>query len=184
LAYAQDLRTPTVHRAIAHATRLGEIVRYGFPESVWRQYARVPDFPRGLLPFGDSVCRFNPVYGQGMSVAALEACRLREVLGTLGRAGGAPLDDLAPAFFAETEALIEAPWAMAAVPDFVHPMTRGRRPADFEITLKFGVALGRLAARDPAVHKLVAEVQTLLKPRSVYRDPALVERVLAVMAET
>jgi len=66
--------------------------------------------------------------------------------------------------------------------DFVFPDTRGQRPADFETTLRFGIALTRLAAEDPAVHKLTAEVQNLLKPRSVYGDPALVQRVLAVMA--
>ena len=60
---------------------------------------------------------------------------------------------------------------------------RGQRPADFEMTLNFGIALTRLAAEDPAVHKLTVEVQHLLKPRSVYRDPELVQRVLAKMAE-
>lgn len=64
----------------------------------------------------------------------------------------------------------------------VHPDTRGERPADFEQTLKFGIALGKLAARDPAVHRLTSEVQHLLKPRSVYQDPELVQRVLAMMA--
>ena len=44
-------------------------------------------------------------------------------------------------------------------------------------------ALTRLAAEDPAVHRLTIEVQHLLKPRSVYRDPKLIERVLAKMAE-
>src|SRR5207244_4520926 len=65
--------------------------------------------------------------------------------------------------------LIETPWS-AAILDFVFPDTRGQRPADFETTLKFGIALTRLAAEDPAVHKLTMEVQHLLKPRSVYRD--------------
>lgn len=100
------------------------------------------------------------------------------------RASGAdPLDGLAAPFFAEATALIETPWAAAAIPDFVHPATRGERPANLEQMLRFGLALGKLAARDPAVHKLVAEVQHRLKPRSVYRDPELVQRVLAVMAE-
>jgi hypothetical protein len=67
--------------------------------------------------------------------------------------------------------------------DFAFPNTRGQRPADFETTLKFGDALTRLAAEDPAVHRLTLEVQQLLKPRSVYRDPTLVQRVLAEMAE-
>jgi len=117
-----------------------------------------------------------------MSVAAQEACLLHRLLGTKARAGN-PLEGLAPAFFADAQALIDGPWAMAAIPDFVHPETRGQRPPDFEITLRFGLALTRLAARDPAVHKLNAEVQHLLKPPSVYRDPEFVQRVLAVMAE-
>jgi hypothetical protein len=50
------------------------------------------------------------------------------------------------------------------------------------MTLKFGIALIRLAAEDPAVHKLTLEVQHLLKPRSVYRDPDLVRRVFAKIA--
>jgi len=50
--------------------------------------------------------------------------------------------------------------------------------------LKFGRALNRLAAADPAVHQQVIEVQHLIRPRSVLRDPNLVQRVQMVMAET
>ncbi len=182
MAYAQRLRTLTVYNAIEHAKRLGEIARFGFPASVCRHYERLADFPRGLLPLGDGVCRFNPVYGQGMSVAAQEARALGRLLERRAAAPD-PLDGLAPAFFAEASALIETPWASAAIPDFVHPQTRGERPANLEQMLKIGLAMGKLAARDPAVHKLMAEVQHLLKPRSVYQDPELVQRVLAVMAE-
>ena len=78
--------------------------------------------------------------------------------------------------------MLETPWSVALF-DFALPDTRGQRPADFEATLKFGIALRRLAAEDPAVHKLAAEVTNLLRPRSAYRDPALVQRVLAKMAE-
>ena len=78
--------------------------------------------------------------------------------------------------------MIETPWS-AAILDFAFPNTRGQRPADFETTLKFGIALTRLAAEDPAVHKLTLEVQHLLKPRSVYRDPTLVQRVIAKMTD-
>ncbi len=182
IAYAQTLRTPTIGNAIRHARPLGEITRFGFPESGYRHYDRLEAFPRGLLPLGDAVCRFNPVYGQGMSVAAQEACALHRLLSA--RAGEPdPVDKLASAFFAEADALIETPWAQAAIPDFVHPDTRGERPADLEQTLKFGLALTRLMARDPAIHKLVAEVQHLLKPRRVYFEPDLLQRVMAVMAE-
>jgi hypothetical protein len=67
------------------------------------------------------------------------------------------------------------------IPDFAHPETRGARPANFQEMLKFALALGRLAAEDPEIHRLNAEVQHLLKPRSVYQEPALVQRVMAVL---
>jgi len=182
LTYAKALRTPTIYNAISRAKRLDGVARYGFPESVRRHFERLDVFPRGLLPIGDAICRFNPVYGQGMSVAALEACLLQRLLERLGEDSN-PIAGLGPAFFAEVQTLIETPWSVALL-DFVFPDTRGQRPADFETTLKFGIALTRLAAEDPAVHRLTMEVQHLLKPRSVYRDPTLVQRVLAKMAET
>jgi 2-polyprenyl-6-methoxyphenol hydroxylase-like FAD-dependent oxidoreductase len=181
LTYARALRTPTIYNAISHAKRLDGVARYGFPESLRRHFERLDAFPRGLLPIGDAICRFNPVYGQGMSVAALEACLLQRLLEDPGKDSD-PIVALAPTFFAEVQTLIETPWSVAIL-DFVFPDTRGQRPVDFETTLKFGIALTRLAAEDPAVHKLTVEVQHLLRPRSVYRDPALVQRVLAKMAE-
>jgi hypothetical protein len=135
---------------------------------------------RGLLPFSDAICRFNPVYGQGMSVAAQEALLLRRLLGSRE---GDPLAGLGPAFFSEASGLIETPWASAAVPDFAFPETKGQRPPDLDRMLKFRRAFNRLAAADPVVHKLTTEVGHLLKPRSVLRDPGLVERVRAMMAE-
>jgi 2-polyprenyl-6-methoxyphenol hydroxylase-like FAD-dependent oxidoreductase len=181
LTYAKALRTPTIYNAISHAKRLDGIARYGFPESIRRHFEQLDGFPRGLLPIADAICRFNPVYGQGMSVAALEACLLKTLLERMSEDGD-PIAGLAPTFFAEMQTLIETPWSVAML-DFAFPETRGQRPADFETTLKFGIALTRLAAEDPAVHKLTLEVQHLLKPRSAYRDPALMQRVLEKMAE-
>jgi len=116
-----------------------------------------------------------------LSTIALEACLLGRVLeGLAGKRD--PIAGLAPAFFAEVPALLETPWAVATA-DFMHPSTRGQRPADFETRIRFGVALTRLAAEDPAVHRLTAEVSNLLKPRSAYRDPALMQRVSAIMTQ-
>ena len=116
-----------------------------------------------------------------MSVAAQEALLLRRLLGS---GGGDPLGGLAPAFFAEACGLIETPWAAAAVPDLSFPETKGHRPPDLDRMLKFGRALNRLAAADPAVHQQMIEVRHLIRPHSVLRDPNLVQRVRMVMAET
>ncbi len=182
MTYVQQLRTPTIYNAIKHAKPLGDIARFRFPESIYWHYERLETFPRGLLPLGDALCRFNPIYGQGMSVAVQEAQALDQLLSARA-ADPDPLHGLAQAFFAETGVIIETPWATAALPDFIYPDTRGERPADFEQRLQVGIAMSKLAARDPAVHKLVAEVAHLLKPRSVYQDPELTQRLHEVMAE-
>jgi 2-polyprenyl-6-methoxyphenol hydroxylase-like FAD-dependent oxidoreductase len=182
LMYVQNLRTATVYNVIRHAKRPSEITRFGFKASCWRHFERLEKFPRALLPFGDAICRFNPIYGQGMSVAALEAEALNGLL-TAQSAESNGLASLAGAFFTEAEQLIDTPWWAAAIPDFIDPRTEGQRPSDFEDTLKFFAALLKLAAEDAAVHKLFIEVQSLLKLRSAYRNPELVRRVKAVMAQ-
>jgi 2-polyprenyl-6-methoxyphenol hydroxylase-like FAD-dependent oxidoreductase len=60
LACAQQLRTPTIYNAIKKAEQLRKIARFGFPESVRRHFDRLEEFPRGLLPFGDAICRSTP----------------------------------------------------------------------------------------------------------------------------
>lgn len=183
LRFAQQLRTPTVYNAIRHAKPVSEIARFVFKASSWRHFEHMEKFPRALLPLGDAICRFNPVYGQGMSVAALEAEVLNSLL-TAHDAGSDGLAGLVSAFFAEAAKLIDTPWWTAAIPDFIDPRTEGQRPSDLEDMLKFSAALLELAARDAAVHKLLIEVQNLLKPRSAYRDPELIRRATAMMAET
>ena len=70
------------YNAIKNAEPVGEIARYGIAASEWRHFERLEHLPCGMLPVADAICRYNPVYGQGMSVAALEACILRQLLGT------------------------------------------------------------------------------------------------------
>jgi 2-polyprenyl-6-methoxyphenol hydroxylase-like FAD-dependent oxidoreductase len=182
MASVESLRTPTILQAIRYARPIGEVVCYGFRESIRRHFSRLAPLPRGLIPLGDSICRFNPVYGQGMSVAALEAVELKRLLGE--RAGAAdPLADLSAAFLAAIEAVIDAAWQMSAIPDLAAPTTRGERPANLPFMLQFGAALLELAARDPQVHRLDAQVRQLMKPPSALMEPALMQRVMAIIAE-
>jgi 2-polyprenyl-6-methoxyphenol hydroxylase-like FAD-dependent oxidoreductase len=123
LSYAKSLRTQTVYNAISIARRIGEIHRFALPASVLRHFERLGDFPRGLIPIGDAICRFNPVFGQGMSVAAIEAAHLNRLLSA--RAGDSePLAGLARSYFDVVQDLIKTPWS-AAILDLVHPKTSG-----------------------------------------------------------
>lgn len=181
MEFAQQLRTLTIYNAIKNARRCAPITRYGFKASRWRHFERLEKFPLGLIPFGDTICRFNPIYGQGMSVAAKEACLLRDLLQPEARDGNA-LESIPGEFLAQVQPIIDAPWATAIIPDFVDPLTEGERPADLEGALRFGAALRKLAYEDGEIHRLMLEVQHLIKPRSILREPEIAEKVMAVMA--
>jgi 2-polyprenyl-6-methoxyphenol hydroxylase-like FAD-dependent oxidoreductase len=173
--FVRSLRTSTIYDAVRDARPLTEIVRYQLPCSTRRHFERLEAFPAGLLVIGDAVCRFNPVFGQGMSVAAQEAVILERLL-----AEDVPMERLARDFFAAIQDTIATPWGVA-VSDFVYPATRGVRPADLAQRLQYGAALTRLAAQDPEVHRLTAEVSQLLKPQAAQREPALAARVMPLM---
>jgi len=182
MEYLRALHSPTILDAVSKAERVGEIARYRFPESIRRHYARLGSFPRGLLPTGDSICRVNPIYGQGMSVGAQEALALNSLL--TERAGEAdPLDGLAHAFFEAVERVVETPWVTAALPDFAYPGTRGERPADLAEKLRRGAALNRLAAEDERVNQVLLEVRHLVKPHTALDEPWLAELLDAAMAD-
>jgi 2-polyprenyl-6-methoxyphenol hydroxylase-like FAD-dependent oxidoreductase len=173
-SFARMLRTPTIYNAIRNAKLLTGITPASFNQSKWRHFAQVTDFPRGLLPIGDAICRFNPVYGQGMSTAARQVSLLSDLL---GKSTGDSLSTLAPDFLTETEDIIADPWAMSAIPDFIYPDTVGTRPKDLEKILNFQKGLSRLAARDTDVFALLTDVRNLLKPLKALDDPSIVSKV-------
>jgi 2-polyprenyl-6-methoxyphenol hydroxylase-like FAD-dependent oxidoreductase len=180
LEFLKALRTQTIYNAVKDAKPIGNIARFVLPNSVRRHFEKLQQFPKGLFVIGDGICRFNPVFAQGMSVAAQEAAILDRLLASRGDDSDT-LDNAEIEYFAACQDVIEAPWAVA-MNDFVYPKTRGKRPPDFGQRMQYGIALTRLAAKDPAVHKLATEVNHLLKPQSALREPELVERVKELMA--
>ena len=174
-SYAQTLRTPTADEVIRHAELKGELTRFAFPKSFRRHFERMTAFPRGLLPIADSICRINPSFGQGMSVAAKEAVLLDGVLDGLSHLPDS-LVDLVPTFLSRLDTVLADPWAVAAQ-DFVYPHLASERPPEFAEKLKYQAALTRLASEDPVVHRLMTEVAQLLKPSDVLRESPIAERL-------
>lgn len=182
VAFAGTLRTGTIYAAIKDGVPIGPIHRFVFPCSIRRRFEALERFPDRLVPLGDIICRFNPAFGQGMSVAAQEVSVLKRSIDA--RAFDAdPLKGLARSFFAAIQDLLAAPWAVAES-DFMFEHTRGQRPNDFCQRLNFNAGLQHLAAEDATVHRIMSEVSHLIKPSSALRDPQIVDRVTALMAAT
>jgi 2-polyprenyl-6-methoxyphenol hydroxylase-like FAD-dependent oxidoreductase len=116
------LPTGAIAAAAAGAEALDEPVPFRFPASTRNRYERLPEFPAGFLVIGDAVCSFNPVYGQGMTVAALQALELRRHIGA---------DPACPPsrFFKNIAAVIDSPWDIAVGADLAFSQVPGPRPA-------------------------------------------------------
>jgi flavin-dependent dehydrogenase len=168
-AYAASLTAPEIHQVVSSAEPLSEFQTYRFPASQRRRYEKLARFPQGLLVFGDAICSFNPVYGQGMTVAAQEAAALDGCL-TQG------FDNLAHRFFKEAAAIVDTPWDIAVGNDLRHPSVQGPRPA-FVRFINWYIGKLHLAAQHDErlanaflrVANLVAAPPTLLSPAVAWR---------------
>ncbi len=104
IALAAQFAPPALVVALKQGEPLSEVTVFRFPGGVWRRYDKMLRFPAGLLVFGDAICSTNPIYGQGMTVAALEANILRECS---FQADG----DLSRRFFTAAAQLVGPLWA-------------------------------------------------------------------------
>jgi 2-polyprenyl-6-methoxyphenol hydroxylase-like FAD-dependent oxidoreductase len=179
LAFAKRLSSLTLYEAAREAELLSPIHRFGLAESSWRHYERVK-LPQALITIGDAVCQFNPIYGQGMTVAAKEASVLARLLRSAAEQDKS-IADIGAEFLASVTPIIGEVWAMSAVPDFAFPETAGDRPADLEASLRYGMALEQAAVADAMVHKLILEVRHLIRSSEDLRDPDIMQHVTAHM---
>jgi 2-polyprenyl-6-methoxyphenol hydroxylase-like FAD-dependent oxidoreductase len=149
---------------------LGPVMRYRFPHSQRRHYERMARFPAGYLVMGDALASFNPIYGQGMTVAACEALELRAAL----RRG---LDGLAPRFFRAAAKVIDVPWQTAVGSDLALPMVPGPRPLPVRLVNAYIAHVYRAAATDPVVATAFLKVMHMLSKPPSLMGPGVMWRV-------
>jgi 2-polyprenyl-6-methoxyphenol hydroxylase-like FAD-dependent oxidoreductase len=182
MAFAKALPSPKLYELLQGAERVDQITHYRFPTSVLRHYELLPSFPERFLVLGDAISSFNPVYGQGMSSAALQANALRYVL-EQRESLPQPLAGLAAAFFPKAAEVIHAPWMLASNFDFAFPQTTGTRLPMTQEILRYFVTLDALTAEDPELHKILAEVFGLARPLLSLWDEPVRSRVLERMRQ-
>jgi 2-polyprenyl-6-methoxyphenol hydroxylase-like FAD-dependent oxidoreductase len=171
IEFSRSLPAPDIYEGIRCAEPLGEAAVLRFPGSVRRRYEKLNRFPLGYLVMGDAISSFNPAYGQGMTVAALEAVELQSALAE-GKA------ELAQRFFPRAAKAIDIPWSIAAGNDLRMPEATGRRTFAVKVLNAYMAKLHRAAHHDPAVALAFHRVGNLLAPPAAVLDPRIAWRVL------
>jgi 2-polyprenyl-6-methoxyphenol hydroxylase-like FAD-dependent oxidoreductase len=174
LAFASSLRSPELSAALDGAEPLTDAVAFRATANEWTHFERAKRWPRGLVVTGDALCRFNPVYGHGMTVAALQAQAIAEQ-----SAGREPAEIAARA--RETQRAVarcvKAAWLIATGEDARYPGTDGPKPGRFGRLQQDYLARVLVAANtDPvaceaffAVLSLNRRPEALLTPRVAVR---------------
>lgn len=170
-AYAASLTCPDVLEVLRSAEPLDKGAKMRFPASIRRRYDKLRRFPDGFLVIGDALCRFNPVYGQGMTVAAMEALLLRDLL-----AGN--VRNVTRRYFRDAIKLTNSPWEIATGTDLRFPKVEGERTIATKVLNEYLTRYHRAAAADAELGTAILGVANLVHPPSYLFKPRFVWKVL------
>ena len=173
ISFAQDFAPEFVIAALRAAEPLDEPARYKVPSNQWRRYDKMGRFPAGLLVVGDAICSFNPIYGQGMTVAALDAVVLRDCL-RRGQRG------LARRFFRAAAKPIGTAWQLAVGADLAMPEVEGTRTLPMRLMNRYVDRLLTAAESDAEVVERFFRVQNFIDPPTRLLHPSLLFRAATV----
>jgi 2-polyprenyl-6-methoxyphenol hydroxylase-like FAD-dependent oxidoreductase len=190
LEFARALRTPIIAQAIASAEPLSEIVATRATANRRRYYEKLSGLPDGVIAVGDSVCAFNPVYAQGMSVAAIGAEVLDLSLWALRARARAGLVGFGRKFQRRMARVIETPWSLATGEDYRYPRVKGPRPHwSVRLMHTYVDRLVVASTESPSVRARLMQVLGLVRPASLLFNPAMLlsalrQRALGSVAPT
>ena len=179
LEFARSLPVPTIYDAIRSAEPLAPIKTHRGTENRLRLFERV-SLPDNFIALGDSVCAFNPVYGQGMTIAALGALTLAETLSDLQkRRSAVGFKGFSGRFQRRLAKVNEAPWMMATGEDFRYREVEGgsaSRMTSFMHSYMDQVV--QLATYNPLVRSVLLRAFSMLVPPTALFRPVILLRVL------
>ncbi len=176
IEFVRTLPDPLLYNVLKDAKPVSPVYGYRRTENRFRHYERLARVPENLIVLGDAVCAFNPVYGQGMTVAVQGALALGEILGTNRTAD---FTGVARRFYKKLAQVNATPWAMAVSVDSLYPETEGAKPDRAnQLTNGYMTQVTELAVEDPRVHLAFLQVLHLLKPPLTLFHPYIILQVV------
>ncbi|HDR4862869.1 TPA: FAD-dependent monooxygenase [Bacillus cereus] len=157
--FAENLSISNVTDFLNKAEGITDIKTYKIPYQVRRRFDLVNNVPEGLLVVGDAQCRFDPVFGQGVSVAAMEAHQLQLLL-----QGRKQLDKtFTQQFYKKTANIIETPWDMTTTEISRHPQLKRELTTKQKFQLWYTKQIYRLSASNSDVYIRLVRVMNLIR---------------------
>ncbi|MDF2267694.1 hypothetical protein P2Q00_19960 [Streptomyces coacervatus] len=152
-----------------HCELQGDVGTFHFRESRRRLFRATSRFPGGLVAVGDAMASVNPVYGQGLTLATLQAHALAMYL----RSGAAPH---APAwdYFCRADVFIDAGWKLSTTADLAQPHVTGPYPRGYPLIRWVGDKITQASVRDPEINRVYMDVLHMRRhPRTLTRAHVL-----------
>jgi 2-polyprenyl-6-methoxyphenol hydroxylase-like FAD-dependent oxidoreductase len=183
IAFADQFASGDIAAVLRESAPLTEPLKYTYPESARNHYEKLGGRPGGLLVIGDAYCGFNPIYGQGITIAALEALILRRLLGatedsaTEGRGTQGSSAGLARAYFQAAGKLVDEAWETSASSDLRFPEVEGRRRRGAGLINAYGEKFRAAASVDPALGETFLRVANMADKPAKLLSPGTVLRV-------
>ena len=173
LAFARRLPDGELFETFSAAEPLSDIVLHHTPPNRRRYYEQLRDLPEGLVVTGDAVAAFNPTFGQGMSVGAMDAEALQDEIDRGGTG---------PGFCARaTRAIaqvVDNPWAIVTAEDLRFDGVEGQRSVGIRLTQWYMARVLRASNRDPKVYAAFLEVMNFKAPLTRLFQPGVAARAL------
>jgi len=181
IEFARSLRSDILYQTIKDAKPLSRISGFRSTLNQRRHFESLARWPERFVVVGDAACAFNPVYGQGMSVAAMTAAALKQGLQEHAQRGGsADLTGFARRMQRKVARTSQGAWVIATGADVRYPTTEGRQPRFVDRAMH--AYLDRVIAasmQDSTVNEAFLRVVHLLDaPPALFR-PAVALRALA-----
>ncbi|HZS08922.1 MAG TPA: FAD-dependent monooxygenase [Blastocatellia bacterium] len=179
-AFARSLWSPLIASSISGAEPLSPIYGNRSTQNRLRHYEHLKRWPERLIVIGDSVCAFNPVYGQGMTTAAMGALELDRCLREQRRRHpDGDLTGMARRFQRKLARINAAAWMLATGEDYRYRGTEGGTPDRMTRFMhRYMDQIFRLSSKNTRVRRAFLEVQQMIKSPAALFHPGIVARVL------
>lgn len=176
LAFAKSLQAPQLYDFIKQAKPISPVYGYRRTHNRLRHYEKLSRRPENFVVMGDAYCAFNPIYGQGMSLAAMEAITLRDALTGFSVKH---LEGFANKFQTTISKVIESSWLMASSEDLRYPLTEGGTVTPLlRVMQHYSAWLSETTAHDIVIAKAFMRMMNLQIRGTDLLHPSILGRVI------